>query len=642
VSAPIRILHLEDAPSDAELVEATLVSGGLSCRITHVDNARAFCAALDEGPFDVVLADNSLPGFNGRAALQEVGARRPGTPFVFVSGSIGEEFAVDLLKEGGTDYVLKDRLSRLCTAVTRAIREAEEKRLRLKAEEALKETHQLVARIVEATPNVLYVYELDGGAVLYAGGQVERVLGRTAEALRAVGVGPSGLGLLEAQIEERRRRLAEAKDGEPVELGWDLRRPDGVLRSVHTREVVFARGADGSVTQVLAVLTDVTERKSIEAQFLRAQRMESIGTLAGGIAHDLNNVLSPILMAVDILRRRMPDERSQKLLATLEASARRGGEMVKQILTFARGIQGDRVVLQSRHLLREVAKLIQKTFPKTIEIRTDLASDLWTVSGDATQLHQVLLNLCVNARDAMPHGGRLTLAGANAELDAHFAALHLDARPGPYVVLTVSDTGTGIPSAILERIFEPFFTTKDVGQGTGLGLSTSLAIVKSHGGFINAYSEIGRGTVFRVYLPAASGKEREARAEGAELPTGQGELILVVEDEEAIRELARAALESGGYRVATAADGSEAVAFYARSGAEVAAVITDMRMPVMDGPATIKALRKLNPRVKVLASSGLGEEGGGAGDELLRKPYTTRELLTAVKRLLTGAPTTAG
>jgi len=402
----------------------------------------------------------------------------------------------------------------------------------------------------------------------------------------------------------------------------------------------LVRDTQGKPKAILVIGTDVTEKKKVESQLLRAQRMESIGTLAGGIAHDLNNVLAPILMAIEILKRNVTDERSRRLFGTLETSAQRGADMVKQILTFARGVEGERMLLQPRHLLKDVEKIAAETFPKTIRLRTDAPSDLWSVSGDATQLHQVLLNLCVNARDAMPHGGVLSLGAGNVDLDGEYAKLNVDAKPGPHVVLSVTDTGTGMPPAVMEKIFEPFFTTKEVGTGTGLGLSTSHAIVRSHGGFVHVYSELGKGTTFKVYLPAVRAAADAAAVRARELPAGNGELILVVDDEASIREIAKETLESYGYRTLVAGDGAEAMALFADAKKEVRAVVTDMRMPFMDGMATIRALRKLDPSVKVIATSGLDQDGAeasaGAGviQAFLHKPYTAEKLLVTLERVL--------
>lgn len=392
---------------------------------------------------------------------------------------------------------------------------------------------------------------------------------------------------------------------------------------------------------ILVINTDVTERKKMEAQFLRAQRMESIGTLAGGIAHDLNNVLSPILMAIQMLQLRCAGEEEQQWLDILLTNAERGATMVKQVLSFARGVEGERVALDPKHLIKDVVNILRETLPKLISIKFDVPSDLWLISADATQVHQVLMNLCVNARDAMPQGGELTIRAENVTLDENYARMHLEAKPGRFVVVTVVDTGVGMPPDVQARIFEPFFTTKEIGKGTGLGLSTALTIVRSHHGFMNVYSEPRKGTQFAIYLPALESTRAEAaQKRRVDLPEGHGELLLVVDDEEAIRQITKGMLETFNYKVITAADGTEAVALYAQRREEIAAVITDMMMPFMDGPATIRALRRLNPRVKIIAASGLGAhdkiaEANALGVELfLPKPYTAEKLLKALAQVL--------
>jgi CheY-like chemotaxis protein len=364
--------------------------------------------------------------------------------------------------------------------------------------------------------------------------------------------------------------------------------------------------------------------------------------LAGGIAHDLNNILAPILMAVQLLRMKYPEASNQQLLATLESSAKRGGDLVKQVLTFARGVQGERVALQPKHLILEVEKMARQTFPKVIEIVTEVPKDLWTVKADSTQLHQVLMNLCVNARDAMQGGGTLTLSTRNMLLDDSYASMNPEAKAGAYVVIEVSDTGTGIPADIIDKIFDPFFTTKELGEGTGLGLSTTLAIVKAYGGFVNVYSEPGKGTQFTVYLPAVITAETQRVGEPGEVPLGHGELILVVDDEAAVRDIARATLEAYNYRAITAADGAEAVASYAQRQNEIAVVLSDSSMPVMDGVALARALKSINPAVNIVSMSGLRKNGKtvqvplapGIIKVFLPKPFTAEQLIRTLHEVL--------
>lgn len=385
------------------------------------------------------------------------------------------------------------------------------------------------------------------------------------------------------------------------------------------------------------IIRDISEKKKLEAQFLRAQRMESIGTLAGGIAHDLNNVLSPILTAVELLQMRFTDESSQRLLNILHTNAVRGSEMVKQVLSFARGVEGDYSTLQPKHLIKEIVKILADTLPKNIMITYSIPSDLWNVKGDATQLHQVLMNLCVNARDAMSTGGELRIEALNVDIDDHYSRMNVGSKPGRHVCLTVIDTGIGIPESNLSKIFDPFFTTKDQGHGTGLGLSTVAGIVRSHGGFVGVYSEADRGSMFKIYLPAIEALQIPAtQAARLDLPVGNGELILVVDDESAIREIAKETLLAFGYQVLTANDGTEALALFAQHQNEIRCVITDMMMPFLDGPATIRALRKLAPNLKIIASSGLKANDKSAEavqldvKTFLYKPYTAEALLKAL------------
>lgn len=402
----------------------------------------------------------------------------------------------------------------------------------------------------------------------------------------------------------------------------------------------LVRDESGQPSSILIINTDVTEKKLMEAQFLRAQRMESIGTLAGGIAHDLNNVLSPIMLAIEMLQLRVNDESSRQLLKALQANAQRGADMVRQVLSFARGVEGERVPLQPRHLIKDVVKILRETMPKSIEIDFQVPNDLWLTSADATQIHQVLMNLCVNARDAMPDGGTITVKANNVFVDENYARMHLEAKPGRFIVITVADTGTGMPPEVVGRIFEPFFTTKEMTKGTGLGLSTALTIIKSHGGFVNVYSEQGKGTQFAVYFPALDAEEAfRTQIEKANLPLGHDELILVVDDEEAIRQITASTLETFGYKVLTASDGTEALALFAENRAEIKVVLTDMLMPFMDGPATIRALQRLDPQVKIIAASGLSNHRPGELNGVkafLSKPYTAEKLLKALAEILHG------
>ncbi|HEY9848612.1 MAG TPA: PAS domain S-box protein [Leptolyngbyaceae cyanobacterium] len=401
----------------------------------------------------------------------------------------------------------------------------------------------------------------------------------------------------------------------------------------------LVKNEENQPKSVLIVNSDITEKKLLEAQFLRAQRMESIGTLASGIAHDLNNVLAPMLMAIQLLQIQLNDDRCQRLLPVLESNIKRGADLVKQVLSFARGIDGERTLLQLNHLISEINHIVRQTFPKSIKLITDIPQYIWAISGDATQLHQVLMNLCINARDAMPDGGILTITAENVFIDENLAKINIDAVVGYYIAISVSDTGIGMSPEIVDRIFEPFFTTKEVGKGTGLGLSTVIGIVKSHGGFVNVYSELGKGTRFQVYLPAKEEIETE-QVEKLKLIEGQGELIFIIDDEIAIREITKTSLEASGYNAILASDGLEAVEIYQQYYQEIALVLLDMMMPNMDGLTTINKLKEINPAVKIIAMSGLtsSEMGLMISEKkvkgLLAKPYTTRELLKTISEVV--------
>jgi PAS domain S-box-containing protein len=442
-------------------------------------------------------------------------------------------------------------------------------------------------------------------------------------------------------LDADRRALDElAETGLCASLEKEWIRKDGTRVPVYLSAAAF----DDSPSEGVTFALDLTERKKLEQQFLRAQRMESIGTLAGGIAHDLNNILAPIMMSIDVLKLLVSEPQARDILQTIEVSSKRGADIVRQVLSFARGMEGERIEVQPKHLLKDIESIIRDTFPKNIRQGMTFPDDPWTILGDPTLLHQILLNLCVNARDAMPNGGKLTIRVENTVLDAQYAAMNREAKPGRYVLISVTDTGTGIPAEIQDKIFEPFFTTKELGKGTGLGLSTVMGIVKSHGGAINVYSELGKGTTFRIYLPAMenSSEARKKKTQSVDLPRGKGEMILIVDDEASVLTITSQTLQAFGYRMMTASDGAEAVAVYAKHQHEIAVVLTDMMMPVMDGVATIRALRRINPAIKIIAASGLNANSGikesDAGvTHFLMKPYTAGALLKTLRSVLEAA-----
>jgi PAS domain S-box-containing protein len=753
----LKVLIVEDAAADAELIKYELRRAEIAFETRTVENKTDFLQEIEALWPDLILSDFTLPQFNALDALRILQGHDLRIPFILVTGSTSEEVAVECIKEGADDYLLKSSLKRLPSAIKGLLRKKEAEDARQRAQAALEASEEHFRSLIENSSDIMMIVTLDGG-IKYLSPSVERVLGyhpdeligRNApelvhendtsifrSMLRTDGVQgvnsveyrfqakdgawrvlestsktlPGTRGTMRFILNSRdvtERRLAEEQLREQAALlnkasdaiivrelggritfwnqsseriyGWSpteaLSWADDARLSPVQSEVCTAlnrtlrdgqwvgelhqitksgssiliesswslvRDREGNPKSILMISSDITEKKKLEAHFLRSQRMESIGTLAGGIAHDLNNVLTPILMAIKLLRDEIKEGPNKELLATLETSAHRGAGIVQQVLSFARGMEGERGIFQVKHPLSEVIQIAKDLFPPTIQIRAKMAKDLWPVMGDPTQLHQVLMNLCVNARDAMPHGGRLLIEAANTMIDESYARMQPDAKPGPYVVVTMADTGTGIAPALLAKIFEPFFTTKEVGKGTGLGLSTALGIVKNHGGFLNVYSEVGKGTSFKIHLPASESATSNFETKPDHpLPLGHNELILVVDDESAIREIIKLTLESHGYQVITANDGTDAVGAFAQRKDEIDVVLVDMMMPYMNGPATMRALSKIAPGTRFVAISGLteNEKLGEISDlpnvRFLSKPFTTEQLLLMLAQSLQG------
>jgi two-component system cell cycle sensor histidine kinase/response regulator CckA len=409
--------------------------------------------------------------------------------------------------------------------------------------------------------------------------------------------------------------------------------------------MTLVRDNAGQPKARLSIGTDVTAKKNLEEQFLRVQRLESIGMLASGIAHDLNNILAPILLAAPMLRDQVTNPVHAKMITTLEKSAERGAALVRQILSFAQGVSGAHQLVQLKHILRDSINVINETFPKNIQLVDSIPGDLWPILANPTQIHQVLLNLCVNARDAMPSGGKLRLIAENCMLDEESARQIDGAKEGAWVVLQVEDTGTGIPDNVLAHVWDPFFTTKGPGKGTGLGLSTVRGIVETHKGFISLKTVRDKGTTFRVYFPAAEVTTSQHKADSANpfLVRGKGELVLIVDDEPQVRDVAAATLAHFGYRVLLAKDGTEALALFTTRGKDISVVITDLNMPMLDGAALANVVHQLNSEVKILVMSGLNSGARNAQMQrfpgaFISKPFTASTLLNAVDELLHPAP----
>jgi PAS domain S-box-containing protein len=759
----MRVLHLEDNENDHELVVATLRADGLKFDFTLTRSRAEFIEALRGDGHDLIISDFSLPSYDGLSALAAARELSPATPFIFFSGTIGEEVAVESLKNGAVDYVLKQKPHRLGAAVRRALRNAAEKMKLKTAEQALRESEERFRVVARATNDVVWEWRVQGNQVWFSsnfetcfghaventgfpseqwfdfihpddkakvvsgiagllatGGKVwwseyriRRANGSYAHIFDRASVIYDAAGkpqrMVGVKIDMSERKQAEEKILEQAALldkaqdaiivckldreivfwsrgaeriyGWtsaeavgnNIRRlffgsanPPELLEAVKSmdtkgewmgelheltksgRQVIvhcrstMVRDDRGEPKSLLIINTDITEHKQLEEQFLRAQRLESLGALVSGIAHDLNNTLVPIIIGVEILKTQSLSEDATSMVNTMESSARRSADMVKQMLLFARGGESVKSLIRPDQLVKEMGKMITDTFPKSIDCRVRNGKNLHGIVAIPTQIHQVLMNLCVNARDAMSEKGTLTLTVENARISAEAAARQPGARPGEFVCISVGDTGTGIPADQLGKIFKAFFTTKAPGKGTGLGLSTCQSIVKSHEGFITVHSEVGKGTEFKVYLPAADAKPPEQVVEGKPaLPAGKGERILVVDDEGSILAMTRAALENYGYAVTTAVSGMEAISRFREDPDAFNLVITDYAMPFMDGPALIPVLRKIRPDIKIVMTTGAEDQIKKLSqdvkiDGFVLKPFSTEGLLSVTHRALGG------
>jgi len=636
----VRLLIAEDSAADAELVIRALRRSGFAPEWRRVDNEADFIAGLND-EIELVLSDFDMPQFTGFVALQLVQQRMPDVPLIIVSGTIGEEVAVEAMRRGAADYLLKDRLSRLGPAVKQTLAKGRLQRERRQAVEALRQSEERFRGMIENSTDVITVIDSEG-RICFHSPSTQRILGYPADELMGRNafdfVAPEDVSKVGAGI-----RRAWTGSTEPMPVEYRIRHRDGSWRIFQS----IGRGMTDSTgrQQVVINSRDLTETRKLEQQFLRAQRLEAIGTLSSGIAHDLNNILAPMLMIAPLLKEKVSDRQDLEMLTMIEQGARRGANIIKQLLTFSRGIEGERGPVQARHLVKEMGEIMRETFPREISVEEKIEANLRPITADATQIHQVLMNLCVNARDAMPQGGKIMITARNLKVEKSEAAALSQRVPGLYVCLTVADTGEGIPAGNLDRIFEPFYTTKELGKGTGLGLSTVLGIVKSHGGFVTVVSEPGRGTAFHVHLPASVGAKESAGQGAGARKRGRQELILVVDDEEPIRRSLCLFLVRENYRVLAAADGHDALTVFASHRDEVALVLTDVMMPGMNGVVLIGKLRALAPKLRIVAASGLhdqirSEELEALGvTSILVKPCESSDILEAVQRELEiGAP----
>jgi PAS domain S-box-containing protein len=578
--------------------------------------------------YDACLVDYWLGSRTGLELLQEAKEQGCRTPIILLTGQGDLKVDLEAMEAGAADYLNKNEID--APLLERSLRYARE---RGEAEERIRKQ----AALLDKARDAIIAYDMDG-RVIYWNKSAERLTGWSKEEM---------LG------EKARERLYERDQSGTLSNCWEEMMASGEWKGeLHQQtkggdEIVvesrwtLVRENDGTPESVLVINTDITERKRLESQFLRSQRMESIGRLVSGIAHDLGNLLVPISLGVKVLQQRFgDDEKASRTLSMIQNSAERGSNMVDQVLAFARGVEGERVALQLESIVEDIQNITQETFPEEIDVQMHVDDDLQQIVGDATQIQQVLMNLCVNARDAMPGGGTLTVRAENITLDQEDARMNIDAEPGAYVRVTVSDTGVGMPEAVIDKIFEPFFSTKPEGKGTGLGLSTAYSIIKGHDGFIEVHSEEGTGTTFRVFLPVATEVDEQTDdALSTATRDGQGARVLVVDDEENILNTAKDALEQVGYHVKVAHGGDEALQQLRSHGLDVDVVITDIVMPSTDGLTVIRELHAERPDLPIIAASGLADsrtdEALEAGaDVFLSKPFTAEKLQAALQRVL--------
>jgi PAS domain S-box-containing protein len=639
-----RILHLEDSADDAQLVRAVLESDRIPCEVRVVSTPETFRKALEQGGIDLILSDFNIPRYDGLSALKDARKLAPGIPFIFVSGALGEENAIDTLRSGATDYVLKDRLARLVPAVRRALEECAVLRQREQAEAELLRQQQFLSATLDSIETGIVACDAEGRLSL---------INRATQELHGIpseDTAPAQwaehFGLYHADGKTRlaleETPLHRALNGEHVRNIEVTIIPRGAeARTVLVSGQPIVDAAGGKLGAVIAI-HDITDRKKLEVLLRQAQKMEAVGRLAGGVAHDFNNLLTAIIGYADLMRLKLAgDDAARRDLDEIAKAGARAADLTRQLLAFSRQQVLEPRVLDLNAIVTELDKMLRRLIGEDIDLSTVTATGLGRVKADPGQIEQVLMNLVVNARDAMPDGGKITIETADVDLDSGYTSGRVDLEPGRYVMLAVSDTGTGMDAEVRTRIFEPFYTTKPLGKGTGLGLSTVHGIVKQSGGHIEVYSEPGQGTTFKIYLPRIDEAASPAPARPVLDARSRGsETVLLVEDEDAIARVVRASLELQGYTVLQATDGSEAIATCERADQSIDLLITDVVMPLMSGPELVRRITTIRPDLKILYISGYTDRAlvhqglRDRGSAFLQKPFTPDTLARKVRDVL--------
>lgn len=634
----VRILHVEDEPDDSVLVGAALERGGIEFELERVDTRPAFVAALETAAFDIVLSDYSLPAFDGFSALAVAGAMRPHLPFIFVSGTMGEDTAVEALHRGASDYVLKDRLARLPASVIRALDRADERRRLHETESRLHESEERFRLFMDASPVAALLKDAQG-KFLYVNRAVEQFLGkRSAEVLGKTifELFPRGIADTVYGFDMRVVR------GETIEGLEIVPAIDGSLH--HWSVFKFPIDDAAGRRLVAGMAIDVTERTRLEERYLHAQKMEAVGRLAGGVAHDFNNLLTVIGGYADMLGTALShDAVLAAHVGEIRSAAERASALTRQLLAFSRQEVVQPVLLDLDEVMARIGNMLRRLIGEDVQLDIVSTKGLGSIRADRGQLEQVLMNLVVNARDAMPSGGTITIRTADVPWEA-LGAEDEELQRGPYVMLSVTDTGDGMTPQVLAKIFEPFFTTKGHGAGTGLGLATVHGIVKQSGGHVRVKSAPGCGATFEMFFPRVEGSatRRSPTSPGGAAPGGT-ETVVVAEDNAAVRALVAQILRRHGYTVVTALDGADAARKFDDPREPIHLLVTDMVMPHVSGSELAERVRARHPALPVVFMTGYADRGitsriaFGPTTALLGKPFTADTLLRKVRDTLDAA-----
>jgi signal transduction histidine kinase len=650
MNSQLRILHLEDDPRDAELVQVMLETEGFACHVTRVETQVDFCASLERHGFNLILADYTLPAFDGISALKLAAQKRPEVPFIFVSGTLGEEVAIEALTIGATDYVLKTRLSRLVPSVVRALREATERTDRKRAEESLRRNETYLAEAQRLSSTGSFGWNVSSGEIFWSEEtfrifEFDRATTPTVDLVIRERIHPEDVAAYRQVVE----RAAQERQDYIQE--YRLRMPDGRVKHLHVvAQAIRTETGDvdfvGAVKDVTEQKWAQTERERLEQRLRQAAKMEAVGRLAGGIAHDFNNILGAILGYGELAQHNLIEGGAvrRQIDQVMQAGAR-GKALVNRILAFSRSRVVERVPVQVQPIVAETLELLEASLPADVHLERRLDAVETTVVGDATQLHQVVMNLCTNAVHAMERGGVLTVVLERVAVGEHRLLSQGTLRTGNYARLSVDDTGSGIPHAVLERMFDPFFTTKRVGDGTGLGLALVHGIVTDFGGVIDVATQVGIGTTFTVWLPVAGRMPMLPAEPTDDLPRGNGQTVMIVDDERVLVTLAEETLSELGYEPVGFDSSIAALQAFRAEPNRFDLVLTDEMMPDLTGTELAREIRQLRPEISIILMSGyssakLSERAQAAGViDVLRKPLVRRDIAQPVARALQVADT---